>query len=364
MNKPTLLDLLHNSDKQGGMPPCHGNNKGLLPLVAINSKGYATGLLLIFLFCTPLLLAQEPVRPIPAFVLGPPGRNDGQAIRELADLPDQWATVRSRVGNLVYADHVLHRQNKDDDTLTELLGKFRRMNLPLQLEVGAVKPWGKTGAEVFTAQKPMWERFLRCGALIDSIVLDEPFVCCMFSIKDDLEGVDPLVYAATETAAFIALVRKDYPNWKIGSIEGFPSLSADQLIQWIDLLEVKLKAKGVRGLDFFRIDTDWMHFVHDTKKGSWGDMKRIEDHCRRKGIPFSVIYWAANYPAMLKQDLADDRTWYVGVLQMSYAYAAVGGKPDQIVVQSWVEGPNTILPETKPFTFTHSALDLSERFLP
>ena len=28
-----------------GMPPCHGNNKGLLPLVAINSKGYATGLL-------------------------------------------------------------------------------------------------------------------------------------------------------------------------------------------------------------------------------------------------------------------------------------------------------------------------------
>ena len=27
------------------MPPCHGNNKGLLPLVAINSKGYATGLI-------------------------------------------------------------------------------------------------------------------------------------------------------------------------------------------------------------------------------------------------------------------------------------------------------------------------------
>jgi len=319
---------------------------------------------LIFLFCTASLFAQDPVRQIPTFVLGPPGHNDGQAIRELADHPEQWATVRNQTGNLLYADHVLHRQNQNDESLTELLGKFRKMNLPLQLEVGAVKPWGKTGAETFAKQKPMWERFLRCGALIDSIALDEPFICCAFFITEDLQGVAPLEYAATETAEFIALVRKDYPDWQIGSIEGFPSLNAEQLIQWIDLLEVKLEAKKVRGLDFFRIDTDWMHFVHDTKKGSWRDMKQIEDHCRRKGIPFSVIYWAANYPAMLKKDLADDLTWYVGVLQMGYAYAAVGGKPDQIVVQSWVEGPNSFLPETKPFTFTNSALDLLERFLP
>jgi hypothetical protein len=48
---------------------------------------------------------------------------------------------------------------------------------------------------------------------------------------------------------------------------------------------------------------------------------------------------------------------------MGFDYAAVGGKPDQIVVQSWVDGPNTFLPETQPWTFTKSALDLTERFL-
>jgi len=160
--------------------------------------------------CTISLFAAETVKTIPAFVLGPPGRNDGQAIRELANQPEQWEKVRRYAGNLLYADHVLHRQNPDDAALTELLGKFREMNLPLQLEVGAVKPWGKTGAEAFEKQKPMWERFLRCGALIDGIVLDEPFVCCMFHIKDQLEGVDPMEYAATETAEFIALVRRDY----------------------------------------------------------------------------------------------------------------------------------------------------------
>jgi len=311
-----------------------------------------------------VLFAAEPVKKVPAFVLGPPGRNDGQAIRELADHPELWEQLRKRTGNLLYADHVLHRQNKDDAKLTELLGKFREMNLPLQLEVGAVKPWGKTGAEAFTKQKPQWERFLRCGALIDGIAMDEPLNCCEFFIKDDLKDIDRIEYAATETAEFIALVRKDYPDWLIGDIEGFPSLTADKLVQWIDLLEAKLKAKGVRGMDFFRVDTDWMHFVQDTKRGCWRDLKRIENHCRGKGIAFSVVYWAANYPAMLKLNLADDLTWYIGVLQMGFNYAAVGGKPDQIVVQSWVEGPSTFLPETKPHTFTNSALDLTERFLP
>ena len=319
-----------------------------------------TVLPLVFYFCATLLFSAEPVKKIPAFVLGPPGRNDGQAIRELAAHPEQWEQLRKRTGNLLYADHVLHRQNSEDGVLTELLGKFRAMNLPLQLEVGAVKPWGKTGAETFAKQKPIWERFLRCGALIDGIAMDEPLNCCDTHLKME----NAMEYAATETAEFIALVRKDYPDWLIGDIEGFPALSADQLIQWIDLLEAKLQAKGVRGLDFFRIDTDWMHFVHDTKKGSWRDMKRVENHCRRKGIPFSVIYWAAHYPAMLKKNFADDVTWYVGVLQMGYAYAAVDGKPDQVVVQSWVDGPNTFLPETKPFTFTNSALDLTERIFP
>jgi hypothetical protein len=222
-----------------------------------------------------------------------------------------------------------------------------------------VKPWGKTGAAAFAHQKPRWERFLRCGAVIDGIAMDEPLNCCDTHLKME----NAMEYAAAETAEFIALVRKDYPNWLIGDIEGFPALNADQVIQWIDLLETKLKTKGVRGMDFFRIDTDWMHFVHDTKLGCWRDLKRIEDHCRRKGIALSVVYWAANYPAMLKQNLADDLTWYVGVLQMGFDYAAVGGKPDQIVVQSWVDGPNTFLPETKPWTFTKSALDLTERFL-
>ena len=316
-----------------------------------------TMLSLILFFWTLSLFAAEPAKKVPAFVLGPPGINNGQAIRELADHPEQWKKVRERIGCLHYADHVLHRQNPDDAALTELVGKFRKMNLPLQLEVGVVKEWSKIGAETFAKQKPMWNRFLRCGALIDGIALDEPLTFCNLELNME----NAMEYAATETAEFIALVRKDYPDWLIGDIEAFPALNADQLIQWIDLLEAKLQAKGIRGMDFFRVDTNWVHFVRDTKKGSWPELKRIEHHCRQKGIPFSLIYWGANYPELHQQNRADDVTWFVGVLQMGFDYADVGGRPDQIILQSWVDGPNTFLPETKPFSFTNTALELFER---
>ena len=303
-------------------------------------------------------IAQSPSEQqrIPNFLIGVPGKDKQRALRELTEQPEQWAELRSHCGNLLIADHSLNREFPDDKELTELLGKI---DLPLQLEVGAVKPWGKTGQACFDRQKPKWERFLRCGATIDSIAMDEPLVCTRIHLK---MGDDAMEYALEETVKFIGLVRRDYPNWMVGDIEGLPGLHVDVVIRWIDQLEERLKASHGRGMDFFRLDVDWMHFVHNTGKGCWADVKRVENHCRSKNIPFSIVYWAANYPAMLKKELADDVTWYVGVLQMGFDYASVGGKPDQIVVQSWVNGPKTILPESTPFSFTRSALDVFKRF--
>ncbi|MDR1142101.1 MAG: hypothetical protein LBL62_10435 [Planctomycetaceae bacterium] len=96
----------------------------------------------------------------------------------------------------------------------------------------------------------------------------------------------------------LGLVREKYPDWTIGDTEGFPALSAKQVIEWIDRLEEKLNAKNVRCLDFMRLDVDWMHFVHNTGKGSWADLKRVEEHCRKKklrlvlsiGLPDTMRY--------------------------------------------------------------------------
>ena len=301
--------------------------------------------------------ATPATKKIPEFVLGPPSFENGRAFRELADHPEQWEKVREKMGALLYADHRIQEQFPDDAELTAIFRKYREIGVTLQMNVGAVKPWGKTGKECFDKQKPKWERFLRCGAVIDGIAIDEPYTCCKAHIEKDFDD------AVEETAEFIGMVRKDYPDWVIGVIECYPYFSAEELIRWVDVLEDRLKQKGTRGLDFFCVDTNWMHFVHDTGKGNWRGLKQVENHCRAKKLPFSVIYWSAAYPFLESKREVDDAAWYAGVMQMAYDYATVDGRPDQIVVQSWVNGPKKIIPESESYTFTRSALDVAERFV-
>lgn len=296
------------------------------------------------IFCTTATLCAQQC------VLGPPFF-DGRAMRELAANPDMWKTCREKTDMLLFADHTIQRHFKDDAELAGIFQAFREMEMPIQLEVGAVKEWGHTGEACFRKQTPAWERFLRLGAKISGVAMDEPLAAAV-RLEKDME------YAAEETADFIARVRKAYPDWHVTDIEAFPAATADELIRWIDLLDAKLKEREIRRLDAFRLDVDWMHFVRGTGRGCWRDVIRIENHCRSKNIRFSMIFWAANYPAMAREGLADESTWYVGTLQMASDYAINGGWPDEIVVQSWVSAPAAILPETGEFTFTRSALDV------
>ncbi len=171
----------------------------------------------------------------------------------------------------------------------------------------------------------------------------------------------PDVYAVAETARYIALVRKHYPQVLVGDIEPYPYIPLPDLIQWIDALEKRLGEMHVTGLDFFRLDVDWVCFTV-RNQGSWREVKKLEQRCRNRKLAFSLIYWASGYPAMERQGLADDSTWYVSTMQQGYDYAAVGGMPEQYVIESWIAAPSRCLPETGEFTFTRSARDFSRKF--
>ncbi|MHB0998575.1 MAG: hypothetical protein ACYC27_04955 [Armatimonadota bacterium] len=285
----------------------------------------------------------------------PPSAFDGKCFRELFQSPDQWKETRSHIDVLGYADHMLNRQFTDKELKT-WFSMMNKWKLKFGLEVGAVKPWGTTGKATFDAQKPMWDRFISLGADIDTIALDEP-LCC---VRKDLKKPDS--YAVEETAQFIALVRKNYPDMKIGDIEAYPFLSTKELLAWIDALQSRLKEMNVRGLDFFRVDVDWVHFIANTG-GSWPDLKQLELGCRQRGIPFSLIYWAADYPALQAKGLAEDATWYISIMQQAYDYALVDGSPDEYVIESWIPAPSKSVPDKGGYTFTHSVLDFCRRFV-
>ena len=255
----------------------------------------------------------------------PPSASDGQCLRDLFTHPEQWKETRSEIDVLGYADHVLNKQFTDEQ-LRAWLPLLNQWHLKLGLEVGAVKPWAVTGRRAFDAQRPMWDRFGSLGGPVYALAMDEPLCCVEVNLKK------PVAYAVEETAQFIALVREHCPDIRVGDIEPYPSISLAELTAWLDALEAKLKQLNVRGLDFFRLDVDWCHFTIGGRihPGNWPEVKKLEDGCRQGKIASSLVYWAADYPALDRLKLADDSTWYVSVMRQGNDYAFVGGAPGQI----------------------------------
>jgi hypothetical protein len=233
---------------------------------------------------------------------------------------------------------------------------IERWGMKFALEVGAVKPWGITGEKTFAVERPMWDRFQRLGGRIHAVAMDEPLCCARKEIGK------PDDYAVQETANFVALVRGRYPEVLVGDIEPYPFIPLADQVRWIEALQKRLAEMGVRGLDFFRLDVNWAEFTV-ANRGSWQDVKKLEQYCRSRGMPFSLIYWASDYPEMKRRGLADDATWYVSVLRQGYDYAIVDGRPDEYVVESWVDAPSRSVPETGEFTFARSVRDFARRFV-
>lgn len=319
--------------------------KTLLPFFAV-----AGGLLLP----APSLHAQGSIAR-PEVWMMPPGQDHGRAFRDLFEQPAAWRETRSLIDVLFCADHHLNREFNDEE-LRKWFGQLNAWKLKFALEVGAIKPWGLTGEKCFGAGSAMWKRFQGLGANLHAIALDEPLLCRRQHIKTESDD-----YAVHETAKYIALVRRHFPQMLIGDIETYPSIPLADHFWWIDALNRRLAELGVRGLDFYRLDVNWAEFVAH-HRGSWKEVRTLERHCRERKLPFSLIYWASDYPAMKRMGLADDSTWYVGIMRQGYDYALVDGRPDQYVIESWVQNPARCLPETGEFTFTRSVLDFAKKF--
>ena len=273
--------------------------------------------LLLFLACCSCAVLHAET-PKPALWISPTSIDNGRSFRELFEHPDDWKDARSMVDVLFYTDLNLKRQFSDDE-LRAWFAQMKIWNVKLAMEVGAIKEWGQTGEKCFAAERANWEHLQNLGADLHAIGMDEP-LCCT---REHIHKTDD--YVMQETANYIALVREHFPKLLIGDIEAYPSVSIEEHKHWIDGLQKLLAEKKVRGLDFYRLDVDWLRF-NVQQKGSWQEVRQLEHYCRQRQLPFSLIYWPSGYPSMQKRGMADDSTWYVSVLQQGYDYAAVDGR--------------------------------------
>jgi hypothetical protein len=105
-----------------------------------------------------------------------------------------------------------------------------------------------------------------------------------------------------------------------------------------------------------------VHFIR-AHPGGWPEVKKLEQACRARKIPFSLLYWAADYGHLEKRNLADDATWYLGVMRQAQDYLLVDGRPDIMVIESWVGAPSRAVPEGDEWTFTRSVRDFARKFV-
>jgi hypothetical protein len=282
-------------------------------------------------------------------VIAPPG----DSIRELFDHPDQWPAARAMTGTILHADHNLNRFN--DDELRTWFAMMRTWHITLELEVGAIKEWGPTADATFAAEHPIWDRAIRLGADLGSIVMDEPLSASRFLHKPD-------AYAVEQTARFIGLVRQRYPTMRIGDVEPYPGLPLVDHLNWLQELQSRLNAQGLTPLDFYRADVDWIAFTK-AGRGNWHEVATLAAAVHKSALPFSLIYWASGYPSEKAQGLAGDDTWYIEVMGQGYAVADAGIHPDQFTLESWLDTPSQIVPDDAKFSFTRSVLDFGRKFL-
>jgi len=335
------------------------------------------------------------------FLIMPPASQ----LLEMADNPDQWAETLQIIDAMGAGEGHFLRYYSDDE-MKRIFTFMNDRGIKLTLEGPAVKEWGhetgnrdtmvgNTAEKVFKNQLPVWNRIRENGGVIDSMAFDEPLLnVLLFPINAGDEYKDvrqrerasqypPEVYeglfryAARETAKFMKLVREEIPGIKLGDAEvHWGMLEAEDLIYWIDILNEECEAIGTPRPDFFRLDVNWAiyHIHYEDSLEGWREIKKVEEYCKSIGMPFSLIYWSSDIH--FRPDSSHYRGspnpkwneypggWYDGVMQQGADVAAVGIKPDQVIVETWVtdsEGvwiPYETIPENKEHTFTKSALDL------
>lgn len=299
--------------------------------------------------------AHQAAERKPAVWMIPPPWPDGRCLRELFDQPDGWQDTRSKITGIGYWATHLDEFFSDED-LRAWFADIREWKLKLGLEVRVIKQDVPVGMDYFRRLSKQMDRFKSLGADVCSIGMDEPCYCGkhVLSKPDD--------YAVQQTADFIEAFRKRFPGVRVGDLEPYPALPLADLKSWITSLEAELAKRGVRGLEFFRADVDW-GAMNIFLAGSWNEMKSLEGFCHSKGMDFSMIYWAADYPRLVDRGMVNEMTWYSGIMYQGGAYATAGGSPDEYVIESWIQVPKRTTPETSPATFTGSVRDFVSTFV-
>ena len=279
--------------------------------------------------------------PLPPMTTGP-GRPfiGSEDFMALFTPESPWEDAASHIQVFkLYGEWVAY--NATDAQLKQVVDDLRRRGMALAVEAGALDAPADCGQNVegFAGLQEgnlIADRIERAGGRIDVIALDEPFFfahaydgpnACHWPAERIARGVDAYIQAMTDR----------FPGVVIGDTEPFAgSTTPEAYRDWLTTF------RGVAGYDlaFLHMDFDW-------SRSDWSqEALQMEAYGRDLGIPVGMIY--------IGNGADPDDATYVAVSgeRILHHQFEDGGRPDQILFQSWVDKPDHVLPESDPTTFT------------
>jgi len=210
--------------------------------------------------------------------------------------------------------------------------------MALALEMGGLMPKDGCGmgVEGFDAGLEPIQKIEAAGGVVSLLSLDE-----VYAFGHVFTGPNacrwPLDRVAAEVAGYIRIVKASEPGMLVGDTEPLWSdVSPADLGAWFDAYR---QASGAP-FDFVHLDADWT-------LGDWPDRAvAATAQARTRGIAATLIYNGGD-------KASSDVIWNELARANIDAYeSGIGGKPDHLVFQSWMDHPDRALPDSDPTTFT------------
>jgi hypothetical protein len=283
------------------------------------------------------------MKAIPSITLSAPtettagvdgGTMDLTQFNALLDDPAAWSELGTYSLQLQLA---LNRLGQPPETLQGWASKIAALDLPMAFQASPISQGFVSGAHSAEATQELLNRWHKAGGETAAIAIDDPFAMAPNANLTPSETVAALT-------TFICAIQQNNPGIAVICCGTYPGgkmdANAAYNISNIDALQASLKAAGSPGIDYWRMDIV-SNNIGEGRKGSWPELKSIQDHCGKIGIGFSLIYDAEGaLKAVQKEGLSGpgcgDSIMAAYMESEAQNYREAGGHPDNACFQSWL----------------------------
>jgi len=316
---------------------------------------------------------------------------------ELGAEPDAWPRVAERCDVItLYIDRVAQANLED---LRRFAKVVRERDIQVAIECAGLCDWrarfGDRAAEMsFQDEFRKVRRFLDpvadggAGGRIDYLQIDGPFRRMFYQRnrrRMERNEYQTLESAGRELVEVLRLWREavpgiefylltNFPNWGYRGGPGYHGwpYTGQGTMGWGDYAEilemaVAVTSEGGIPLKGITVDNPFDYAIgahrsnqpEATANVDWlARIRQLEDDVKAKGLRFGLIF---NSQRGGGKETGSDEVYEKETLEFLDLYDKCGGRPDNVIVQSWYHYPIRVVPESTPGTMTHLTRQVIQR---